>query len=75
MDNENLSNNSVDEDISALENSVKVKQDTDSLPVNQIRHTKKIDEDVFKDMILKSIPKESQITNIRFEGPYVSLYT
>ena len=75
MSNENLSNNSVDESISPLENSGKVKQHTDSLSANQIQHTKRIDEDFFKDMVLKSIPKESQITNIRFEGPYVALYT
>jgi len=75
MSNENLSNNSVDESISALENGDKVKQHTDSLTANQIQHTKKIDEDFFKDIVLKSIPKESQITNIRFEGPYVALYT
>ena len=75
MSNENLSNNSVDESISALVNSDKVKQHSDSLSANQTQHTKKIDEDFFKDVVLKSIPKESQITNIRFEGPYVALYT
>ena len=37
MSNENLSNNSVDESISALENSGKVKQHSDSLSANQIR--------------------------------------
>ena len=52
MSNENLSNNSVDESISALENSDNVKQHTDSLSANQIQHTKKIDEDFFKDIVL-----------------------
>lgn len=75
MSNGDLSNNSVDESISALENSDKVKRHSDTPPANQIQHTKKVDEDFFKDIILKSIPKESQITNIRFEGPYVALYT
>jgi hypothetical protein len=73
--NENLSKNSVDERIPTLENSDKVKELNDTVSQNQIQRTKKVDEDFFKDIILKSIPKESQITNIRFEGPYVALYT
>ena len=75
MTNENLSKNSVDERIPTLENSDKVKERNDTVSTNQIQRTKKVDEDFFKDIILKSIPKESQITNIRFEGPYIALYT
>gem|GEM_PF-1701368 len=75
MSNENLNGNSEDESIRPLENAVRVAQVTDPSSNNQIQHTKKLGEDFFKDLILKSIPKESQITNIRFEGPYVALYT
>lgn len=75
MSNRDLIDNSVDESNSALENNGKVKRHSDTLSANQIQHKKKVDEDFFKDIILRSIPKESQITNIRFEGPYVALYT
>lgn len=75
MSNENLNGNSEDESIRPPENTVRVGQAIDHLSNNQIQHTKKLSEDFFKDLILKSIPKESQITNIRFEGPYVALYT
>jgi hypothetical protein len=71
----NLSDNSVDKSISTLENSGNIKQTADTLNPNQIQHAKKVDEDFFKDIVMKSIPKESQITSIRFEGPYVALYT
>ena len=73
MSNENLGNNSVDKGISTLGNNNKVRQH--SLSSSHRERTKKIDEEFFKDIILKSIPNESQITNIRFEGPYVALYT
>lgn len=75
MSKGNLSDNSVDKSISTLENSGKIKQSADTLNPNQIQHAKKVDEDFFKDIVMKSIPKESQITSIRFEGPYVALYT
>ncbi|MDW0251470.1 MAG: hypothetical protein QOA17_06660, partial [Nitrososphaeraceae archaeon] len=61
MTNENLSKNSVDERISTLENSDKVKERNDTVSQNQIQRTNKVDEDIFKDIILKFIPKESQI--------------
>ncbi|MGH9972923.1 MAG: hypothetical protein ACRD93_03390, partial [Nitrososphaeraceae archaeon] len=71
MSNEKLGNNSVDKGISTLGNNNKVRQH--SLSSSHLERTKKIDEEFFKDIILKSIPNESQITNIRFEGPYVAL--
>ncbi|HEY6949347.1 MAG TPA: MBL fold metallo-hydrolase, partial [Nitrososphaeraceae archaeon] len=75
MSHENLNGNSEDESIRPLENTVRVAQVIDPLSNNQMQHSKKLSGDFFKDLILKSIPKESQITNIRFEGPYVALYT
>jgi hypothetical protein len=51
--NENLSKNSVDESIPAIENNGKVKEQNNTLPPNQIQRTKKVDEDFFKDIILK----------------------
>lgn len=42
MANENLSKNSVDESIPAIENNGKVKEQNNTLPPNQIQRTKKL---------------------------------
>ena len=58
MSKGNLRDNSVDKSIPTLENSSKVKQPADPINPNQIQHAKKVDEDFFKDIILKSILAE-----------------
>ena len=70
-----MTKNTIDKNIATLGNGDTPKQPVDSSSKNHIERSKKVVEDYFKEMILKSIPKESQITNLRFEGPYVALYT
>ena len=79
MNNEILNQNTDGNESLTLENARKtrnVSKNKKSIGQNNSEKRDRLDEDdILANVIRPSIPKESEITSAKFEGPNISLYT